>query len=125
MLVLYFKPDTFIGNGVGVFNFWNKSKEDEEAHLFARYMTNWVAGVKLIFIALLLVIVVYGSDLLKILSLAVTTISISTFYIRLYPIMKRLDVMGKITPKGYSKALLFMITVIMAVMIGAVTFYTT
>jgi hypothetical protein len=38
------------------FNAWEKSKADPEIHQFIRYLVDWVAGTKLIFIALLVVI---------------------------------------------------------------------
>lgn len=53
--ILYFRPGSRIGNGVGVFNAFHNS-EREEQKLFASYLVNWVAGVKLIFIFLLAVI---------------------------------------------------------------------
>lgn len=48
VIIIYFKSDFKYGNGVSVFKFWEDSKKDENAHLFAKYMTNWVAGTKLI-----------------------------------------------------------------------------
>ena len=53
---LYFQPGTRFGNGVGVLNAWGKSKTDPDLHQFVRYLVFWVAGTKLIFITLLLVI---------------------------------------------------------------------
>ena len=60
VLMLYFTPETKMGNGVGVFNAYEKSKADPEVHALVRYLINWVAGTKLIFIALLAVVVVVG-----------------------------------------------------------------
>ena len=42
--ILYFRPGSRIGNGVGVFNAFHNS-EREEQKLFASYLVNWVAGV--------------------------------------------------------------------------------
>ncbi len=56
VFILYFSPDSNFGNGVAVFNHWFKAKDDESSELFAKYMTNWVAEVKLILILVLLVI---------------------------------------------------------------------
>lgn len=103
--ILYFAPDSSRGNGIAVFNYWESSKSDENGHLFARYMTNWVAGTKLIFILLLLIVLVTASDLTKVFSVAVVIISIATYYWRLHPIIKLLDQRGQITPSGYSKVL--------------------
>ena len=41
-------------------------------------------------------------------------LSIATYFWRLHPTIKKLDAMGCITPKGYSKALGWMITGFMA-----------
>ena len=55
ILVLYFKPEFRFANGVGVFNAWEKSKEDTYMHSFVNYLVKWVAGSKIIFVALLIV----------------------------------------------------------------------
>lgn len=107
--ILYFTPDSRLGNGVAVFNEWENSKKNEDAHLFARYMTYWVAGTKLIFIVLLLVILFTGSQLTKICGVGVMILSIATYFWKLHPIIKQLDQKGQITPKGYSKVLGYMI----------------
>lgn len=107
--VLYFCPQTKICNGVGVFNGFENSKKDENIHLFAKYMTNWVAGTKLIFIVLLAVILCLGTEELKMYSVLVMILSIMTYFFKLHPIIKKLDKNGEITPKGYSKALFGMI----------------
>lgn len=107
--ILYFKPDSKLGNGVAVFDSWEDSKQDPAMHLFARYMTSWVAGVKLIFIVLLLVVLFTGSELTQIWAVVAMILSIATYFWKLHPTIKKLDAMGKITPKGYSKGLRFMI----------------
>ena len=50
VLILYFMPDSRLGNGVAVFDNWFDAKQDENESMFAHYMAYWVAGVKLIFI---------------------------------------------------------------------------
>jgi len=62
VLMLYFTPGTRRGNGLGVFNAYEKSRADEEVHALVKYLINWVAGTKIIFIAILLVILVSGSN---------------------------------------------------------------
>lgn len=111
--ILYFAPDSRKGNGVAIFNQWEKSKKDEASNLFARYMTNWVAGTKLIFIFLLIVILLTANEWTKICTLVVMIVSIASYYWRLHPIIKKLDQKGEITPKGYSKALGVMIATFM------------
>lgn len=107
--ILYFIPGTKIGNGIGVFDAWDKSKKDEGAHMFSKYMVNWVGNTKLIFIVLLLVILFTGTEQTKVFAVIAMIISIAAYFVKLHPIIKKLDEMGEITPKGYSKGLFFMI----------------
>ena len=110
VMILYFKPDSRMGNGVAVFKAWEDSKKEENLHLFVLYMTNWVAGTKLIFIFLLLVVLVVGSETIKLYSVIAMILSISTYFWKLHPIIKQLDEQGEILPKGYSKQLKTMIS---------------
>ncbi len=116
--ILYFWPGSQIGNGVGVFNAFHNS-ESEEQRLFTSYLVNWVAGVKLIFIFLLAVILVIGTEQVKLWTVVAMILSIATYFWRLHPTIKKLDAMGCITPKGYSKALGWMITVFMLIFTAA------
>lgn len=109
VLILYFMPDSKLGNGVAVFDNWFDAKQDENESLFAHYMAYWVAGVKLIFIFLLLVILFTGTELTKLYGVVAMILSISTYFWKLHPIIKKLDKNGKITPKGYSKVLGYMV----------------
>lgn len=110
VLILYFKPDSKLGNGVAVFNAWRDVKEDKNLDLFAHYMAYWVAGVKLIFIFLLLVVLLTGNEITKIWAVVAMIISIATYFWKLHPIIKELDILNKINPKGYSKTLGLMIS---------------
>ena len=107
--ILYFWPGSQIGNGVGVFDAFHHS-ESEEQKLFTSYLVNWVAGVKLIFIFLLAVILLVGTETLRMWGVVAMILSIATYFWRLHPTIKKLDAMGCITPKGYSKALGWMIS---------------
>lgn len=107
--ILYFRPNSQLGNGVGVFNAFHKS-QSEEQKLFSSYLVNWVAGVKLIFIFLLAVILIIGTEQVRMWAVVAMILSIATYFWRLHPIIKKLDAMGCITPKGYSKALGWMIS---------------
>lgn len=109
VLILYFYHDSKLGNGVAVFNAWFDVKKDKNLELFAKYMAYWVAGVKLIFIFLLFVILITGTDKTKMFAVIVMILSIATYFFKLHPIIKELDNMGQITPKGYSKKLGYMI----------------
>ena len=105
IMILYGKPSSKIGNGVGVFNDYDQFKDDA----FVRYLINWVAGTKLIFIMLGIVIVIFGDEKVQLYSVIALILSILSFYFRLFPIIKTLDQKGKITPKGYAKTLNMMI----------------
>lgn len=106
--ILCFWPGSRLGNGVAVFNaYFNPGSEEQR--LFTSYLVNWVAGVKLIFIFLLAVILAIGTEQIKLWAVVAMILSSATYFWRLHPTIKRLDTMGCITPKGYSKALGWMI----------------
>ena len=109
VLILYFIPGSQLGNGIGVFNAWEKSKTDPEIHQFIRYLVFWVAGTKLISIALLIVILLTAGEFTQLLTAVAMIASISSFFWRLFPIIKSMDKAGHITPSGYSKTLVMMI----------------
>jgi hypothetical protein len=56
VVALYFFPGAKYANSVGVFRAWERSKQDPEVHDLVKHLVNWVAGTKLIFLALLVVI---------------------------------------------------------------------
>ena len=120
--ILYFWPGSQIGNGVGVFDAFHHS-ESEEQKLFTSYLVNWVAGVKLIFIFLLAVILLVGTETLRMWAVVAMILSIATYFWRLHPTIKKLDAMGCITPKGYSKALGWMISGFMGMFTLALIVY--
>ena len=115
VIVLYFKPEFKFANGIGVFTAWEKSKSDSEAHDFAKYMVNWVAGTKLIFL-LLLVVILFTADQTTInLTLIALFLSTLTFFWRLYPLIRKMDKNSQIEPKNYSTYLFLMILVMVIV----------
>ncbi len=122
VVILYFKTDSRIGNGVAVFDDWELSKKDENMHLFIKYLVYWVAGTKLIFICLLVVIAIYGDDLVQKFGVGAMVLSISSYYWKLAPIMKQLDLNQKITPRGYSKYLNMMIAGFLLMFGGALVY---
>ena len=115
VLALYFFPDTWYANSVGTFKAWEKSKDDPEVHDFVRYLVNWVAGTKLIFIGLLVVVLWTADDTVPFATAAVMAVAISSFFWRLFPIARKVDAAGMMHPQGYSKVLGIMILA----MIGA------
>lgn len=106
---LYFFPDSKLANSVGVFKAWEKSKADPEMHNFVRYLVNWVAGTKVIFIFLLVVILFTADGRAMVLTGTAMAISIAVFFWRLFPLARTMDQTGQIEPTGYSKALGWMI----------------
>lgn len=123
VLILYFKPDSRLGNGVAVFDSWEDAKKDDPMALFTHYMVYWVAGTKLIFIVLLLVILITGTETTKLYAVGAMILSIATYFWKLHPIITKLDAIGKITPQGYSKTLRLMITGFLVIFIIAFVFH--
>jgi hypothetical protein len=109
VLTLYFFPGSKYANGVGVFKAWEKSKGDPEIHNFVKYLVNWVAGTKLIFILLLIVILYTADDQTLLLTSAALVLSIASFFWRLFPLIRQMDRDDQIDPKNYSSVLGWMI----------------
>jgi flagellar biosynthesis protein FlhB len=107
--ILYFMPNSKIGNGVGVFDSYHESVKDPRTSEFVKYLVNWVAGAKLIFIMVGMVVVIFGNYNTQLYTVIALIISILSFYWKLFPAIKRLDKKGEISPKGYSKTLNLMI----------------
>ena len=107
--MLYFRPGSRLGNGIGVFNAYREAEADPETRELVRYLVNWVAGTKLIFVALLVVIVVTGSAVTKAYAVVALILTILSFFWRLFPAIARLDRDDQITPRGYSRTLGIMI----------------
>ena len=109
VIALYFFPDSKYANAIGVFKAWEKSKADPEIHDFVKYLVNWVAGTKLIFILLLIVILIEADDRTLVIAGSTLVISIASFFWRLFPLIRKMDRAEQIEPKNYSVALGWMI----------------
>ncbi len=109
VMMLYFMPESKMGNGVGVFNAYFDSQEDEKTFRFIEYLVNWVAGAKLIFIMIGIVVVVFGNYHTQLFTCLALILSILSFYYRLFPQIKTMDKLGEISPKGYYRTLNYMI----------------
>lgn len=109
VVALYLFPDSKLANSVGVFNGWEKSKADPEIHNFVKYLVNWVAGTKLIFILLLAAILITADEQILLLTGIALILSIAVFFWRLFPMMRRMDRDDQISPKNYSSVLGWMI----------------
>jgi hypothetical protein len=117
VVTLYLFPGSKYANAIGIFNAWDKSKGDPEIHYFVKYLVNWVAGTKLIFIMLLVVIIHVADQRLLFFTCIALVFSIVPFYWRLLPILRRMDQNNQITPHKYSFALGVMISVFIAVFV--------
>ncbi len=120
VITLYFFPGSKYANGVGIFNAWEKSKSDPEIHNFVKYLVYWVAGTKLIFILLLIVIIYVADAQTLTLTATALVISIASFFWRLFPLIRKMDADGQITPRNYSAALGWMILVFILVFLVAI-----
>ena len=105
VITLYGFPGSTYANGVGVFKAWEASKRDPAMHRFVRYLVNWVAGTKLIFILLLIVMLVTADDRGMIFTGIAMALSIASFFWRLFPLIRHMDRAGEIDPARYSVVL--------------------
>jgi hypothetical protein len=120
VFALYFFPGSKYANSVGVFKAWEKSKQDQEIHDFVKYLVNWVAGTKLIFLLLLLVIVFTADEQGLFYTGLALVISIASFFWRLFPLIRQMDRTDQIDPKNYSTVLSLMISGFVLVFLIAV-----
>lgn len=121
VFVLFFKPDSRQVHGMGMFPAWEKSKSDPDIYNLMHYLTIWVAGSKLILIALLVVILIWGSQQLATIAGFALVLSMLPFYWGLSPAMKRIDERDQVDPRGFSTRLGFTITMlILALMVGSI-----
>lgn len=105
VLALYFRPNSLNFNSVGAFKAWEQSKSHPEIHDLVRYLTYWVAGTKLIFIALLAVILLTASENTQRVAALVMIPCIATFYWRLFPLSRKMGREGQLTTQNYDKVL--------------------
>ncbi len=115
VLALYFAPGSRKANAVGVFSAWEKSKQYPEIHDFVKYLVNWVAGTKLIFLLLLAVIILFADLNTQRMSLIVLIVATLSFFWRLFPLIRKMDKDGQVKPKNYSIVLGIMIFIIITV----------
>lgn len=119
VLALYFTPGSKYANAVGVFAAWEKSKQYSDIHDLLKYLVYWVAGAKLIFILLLIVVVIFADINIQRLSLVALSIATLSFYWRLFPMIRKMDQNGQIKPKNYSIVLGIMIFIFIAIFMSA------
>lgn len=119
VLALYFAPGTTKANAVGVFTAWEKSKQDPEIHNFVKYLVWWVAGTKLIFISLMVVILIFGDVITQSFAILALMITTATFYWKLFPLIRTIDAESQLVTKGYSRTLGGMIIIIIIMFLVA------
>ncbi len=120
VLALYFFPGSKYANAIGIFKAWDKSKTDPEIHDFVKYLVNWVAGAKLIFILLLIVILLFADDRTLLFTGGALVLSIASFFWRLFPLIRKMDRAGQIEPENYSTVLGWMIGAFILIFVIAV-----
>ena len=119
VFTLYFNHSTKLANGMGAFSILEDKMEVNQKAMY-EYLIYWVAGTKIIFISLIIIIIAMADEITQFYSLIALTLSISVFYWKLYPIMRKMDNDGKISPKGYSKILARLILLFIVVFITGV-----
>ncbi len=117
---LYFWPGSKRFNALGVFRAWQGRAADSPEGRLAAYLAEWVAGVKLIFIALLLVLVWRGEDALLRWAVVGLIVTMASFYWRLFPRIRDMDARGELEPEGYAGVLGWMVGVFMLALSVAV-----
>jgi hypothetical protein len=122
VLALYFAPGSKYANAVGSFIAWEKSKEYPEIHEFIKYLVYWVAGAKLIFLLLFAVIVIFADIEVQRLSLIALALATTSFFWRLFPLIRKMDQNGQITPRNYSTVLGIMILTFIVIFVVASLF---
>ena len=105
VLELYFLQEKPVFNGVAVFSGWEISKEVPEVHELVRYLVNWVAGMKLIVIGLLLVLALTAPQHILVCACAVLFAAVASFFWRMLPSITKLDRAGCIHPAGRARIL--------------------
>ena len=105
VVALYFFPGSRRANAVGFFSAWEQSKQFPEIHDLMRYLVFWVAGAKLIFLFLLVLIVAFADLNLQRWSLMALALATVSFYWRMFPLARKMDRDGQIKPKNYSLVL--------------------
>ena len=116
---LYFFPGSKYANSVGVFAAWEKSKQDPQIHDFVKYLVNWVAGTKLIFLLLLVAILFTADDQALFNTGVALVLAISSFFWRLFPLIRKMDRDDQINPQNYSAILGLLISVFVVVFLAA------
>ena len=116
---LYFAPGSRKFNALGVFRAWDGPDNPPEVRELLAYLSEWVAGVKLIFLALLGVLVWAADEALLRTAVIALVAAIAVFYWRMFPRVRRMDAAGQLEPAGYSRTVGLMVGSLMAGLVAA------
>ncbi|MCY3415017.1 MAG: hypothetical protein INQ03_25425 [Candidatus Heimdallarchaeota archaeon] len=123
VFTLYFNHTTTLANGMGAFKILQEDL-DENVRDITDYLIYWVAGTKVIFMGLLLVIIFLATPVVQFFAVLVMMITTMLYYYKLHPLIKKMDNKDMIQPKGYSRILGILIAVfILAFIIAAALGY--
>ena len=120
ILELYFMQDRCMFNGVPIFRVWERAQHDPEIHQLTDYLVNWIAGVKMIGIGLILVVVFTAPFQTQVWAAIALILTISAFYWRMFPTMRASDNAGMIQPAGRSTTLGWMVLFLMLTIAASV-----
>lgn len=119
VLELYFLQDRCMFNGAAMFSGWEISKEVPEVHGMVRYLVNWVAGMKLIVVSLLVVLALTAPTLTLLYVGITLALTVGAFFWRMFPLAHKFDTYGFINPKGRAKTMGLMVAGLQVLLVGA------
>ena len=119
VLELYFLQDRCMFNGAAMFSGWEISKEVPEVHGMVRYLVNWVAGMKLIVVSLLVVLALTAPALTLMYVGITLALAVGSFFWRMFPLANKFDTHGFIKPKGRAKTMGLMVAGLQVLLVGA------
>jgi hypothetical protein len=120
ILELYFMQDRCMFNGAAMFSGWEISKEVPEVHEMVRYLVNWVAGMKMIVFGLLSVLALTAPAQTLLYSGVALVLAISSFFWRMFPLVRKFDTNGFIKPKGRARTLGAMVAGLELILVASV-----
>lgn len=120
ILELYFMQDRCMFNGVAMFSGWEISKEVPEVHGLVRYLVNWVAGMKLIVVGLLVVLALTAPAQTLLMAGIVLVLTVASFFWRMFPIACKFDKHEFIQPKGRAKTMGMMVAGLELVLVASI-----
>ena len=109
MLELYFLQNNCKFNGACIFSGWERSKADPEVHALMCYLVNWLAGIKMIVVGLLLVLIFTAPEQTLVMATVALFLTTASYFWRMRPMLQAADNAGQVTPRGHAKRLSIMV----------------